>query len=257
MPVDATTVLGLWERARPLGDTDRAVVLAGAVAPPASPANVMDWPLGRRDARLVDLRAALSGAVIEGVVTCPGCGEEISFTLDVEALTTTGETEDTDGETDDGETDDGEPAPVTVDGWRLTCRRLTSADLAAAAATGDPGAAEDVLLSRALVAVEPPADTPADPLPPPVRRAVADALATADPLAEVLVELACPDCATALTAIVDVAAFTWAAVDGHARRLLQDVDVLARAYGWNEAEVLALGDQRRAAYLELALGGAP
>jgi hypothetical protein len=30
------------------------------------------------------------------------------------------------------------------------------------------------------------------------------------------------------------------------------VDALARAYGWTETEVLALGDRRRAAYLELA-----
>jgi hypothetical protein len=30
------------------------------------------------------------------------------------------------------------------------------------------------------------------------------------------------------------------------------VHVLARAYGWTESEVLALGERRRAAYLELA-----
>lgn len=253
MPVDATTVLGLWERARPLDDTDRAVVLAGAVAPHASPADVLDWPLGRRDARLVDLRAALAGPDVEGVVACPGCAMEISFTLDVDELVPTPRA----AVAADTGPDDPEPAPVTIDGWRVTCRRLTSADLAAAAATGDPEVAEEVLLARALVEVDPPTGTPAAPLPPPVRRAVADALATADPLAEVVVELACPDCATAVAAIVDVAAFAWSAVDGQARRLLRDVDVLARAYGWTEAEVLGLGDQRRSAYLELALGGAP
>lgn len=253
MPVDATTVLGLWERARPLDDTDRAVVLAGAVAPSATAAEVVDWPLGRRDARLLDLRSALSGPELEAVATCPDCAEEISFTLDVDRL---GPGPSEDAATYDT-TDDGEPSTVTVDGWRVRCRRLTSADLAAAAVTGDPAAGEDVLLSRAMVDVEPPAGTQSVPLPPAVRRAVTDALATADPLAEVVVELACPDCATGLTAIVDVAAFAWAAVDGHARRLLHDVDVLARAYGWNESEVLTLGDQRRAAYLDLALGGAP
>ena len=37
--------------------------------------------------------------------------------------------------------------------------------------------------------------------------------------------------------------------DARARRLLREVDVLARAYGWTEPEVLALDDARRAAYL--------
>jgi hypothetical protein len=33
---------------------------------------------------------------------------------------------------------------------------------------------------------------------------------------------------------------------------MRDVDVLARAYGWTEAETLALGRFRRRAYIELA-----
>ena len=38
--------------------------------------------------------------------------------------------------------------------------------------------------------------------------------------------------------------------------LLRDVDTLARAYGWTEEQVLALGDARRGAYLELVEGAA-
>jgi hypothetical protein len=33
-----------------------------------------------------------------------------------------------------------------------------------------------------------------------------------------------------------------------------EVDALARAYGWREADILALSPARRAAYLELARG---
>ena len=39
-----------------------------------------------------------------------------------------------------------------------------------------------------------------------------------------------------------------------AERTLADVDTLARAYGWTEAEVMELSPTRRAAYLQL-LGG--
>jgi hypothetical protein len=44
----------------------------------------------------------------------------------------------------------------------------------------------------------------------------------------------------------------WTELRAHARRLLREVDVLARAYGWTEPDVLALDERRRAAYLELA-----
>ena len=74
----------------------------------------------------------------------------------------------------------------------------------------------------------------------------------ADPLSEVLVGVACPACGTEFVVDLDVAGFVWAELRGRARELLRDVHVLARAYGWTESEVLALGERRRAAYLELA-----
>ena len=54
---------------------------------------------------------------------------------------------------------------------------------------------------------------------------------------------------------LDLASFVWAEVRARAQRLLRDVDVLARAYGWTEPEVLELTDRRREAYLALAEEG--
>jgi hypothetical protein len=47
-----------------------------------------------------------------------------------------------------------------------------------------------------------------------------------------------------------VAAFVWEEIEACAARLLDDVHVLARAYGWSERAILALPEMRRAAYLE-------
>jgi hypothetical protein len=40
-------------------------------------------------------------------------------------------------------------------------------------------------------------------------------------------------------------------VEARARRILQEVHTLASSYGWHEAEILALGDTRRAMYLQM------
>ena len=77
-------------------------------------------------------------------------------------------------------------------------------------------------------------------------------MTVADPLAEVLVDLVCPACEKRFVADLDLGAFVWADLSAQARRLIREVDVLARTYGWTEPEVLALGEGRRAVYLELA-----
>jgi hypothetical protein len=76
-------------------------------------------------------------------------------------------------------------------------------------------------------------------------------MATADPAAEVLLNLQCPLCTHSWQAFFDIAAFFWTEISAHARRLLHEVDALARIYGWDEAEILGLSPTRRQAYLEL------
>ena len=81
-------------------------------------------------------------------------------------------------------------------------------------------------------------------------------MAEADPLAEVLVDVACPACGVEFVADVDVAGFVWAELRAHARG-----GSCARWTRWPaptagpRPEVLSLGERRRAAYLELALEG--
>jgi hypothetical protein len=79
------------------------------------------------------------------------------------------------------------------------------------------------------------------------------ALEEADPCIDFAVDLECPACAHAWSAPFDVAGYLWEEIDTRARRLLDEVHVLARAYGWPEDEVLRLSDARRSAYLERAL----
>jgi hypothetical protein len=79
-------------------------------------------------------------------------------------------------------------------------------------------------------------------------------MAEADPLAEIVFSLTCPACSTTFDADLDIAGFVWNELRGRARRLLHEVAVLARAFGWTERQVLALPERRRAAYLDLVRG---
>jgi hypothetical protein len=245
MPVpelSAAATLDLWQAAERRDPIERALVLAAAADGASTTRDVAALAIGRRDAFVLELHAAMGGGPFESTARCPGCGEEAEFVVDPDALLAPA----------------GVPAPYPLEagGYLLEWRSPDSRDLAAAAEAGDAAAAERVLLERCVTAATGPHGD-ADPigLPPDVRGALAQALADADPLAEVLVDVSCPSCGTAFVADVDLCGFVWAGLRAKARALLGEVDELARAYGWTEADVLSLDDRRRAAYLELAREG--
>jgi hypothetical protein len=60
----------------------------------------------------------------------------------------------------------------------------------------------------------------------------------------------CPECGTAFAPAVDVAAVLWSELAMYAQSLLDEVDALARRYGWSEHDILALSDVRRRRYVE-------
>lgn len=239
----AVAVLDLWEAAERLSPVERSLVLAAAGGPVVGDDELARLPLGRRDARLLRLRTATAGRELEATAACPACAERAEFSVDVDALLARGP----------GQLP---PAPVEEGGYVVVWRPPDSRDMAAAAETGNAAAAERLLLARCVESAHGPEGEVEGPaLPAPVRQALAQAMADADPLAEVLVDLACPACETAFVADLDLGAFVWADLSAQACRLMREVDVLARVYGWTEAEALALGEGRRSAYLELASEG--
>jgi len=70
----------------------------------------------------------------------------------------------------------------------------------------------------------------------------------------VQLSLTCPACSQSSSAAFDIASFLWTEVEAWARRTLRDVHVLATAYGWREADLLALSPTRRRLYLDM-IGG--
>ena len=240
-------LLDLLDEGEPRSAPERALLLA-RVAAGWRDGRARDdpavLPLGRRDRLILDLHAALFGTKVEAQDSCPQCGQLVTFTLTVDALNDVPPTA-------------SEPVRVELDGCTVTCRLLTGGDLLAATAPGAAGAhGRGALLAAAVLTAER-EGAPVAPidLPAPVVDAVVDALARADPFAELRLHLLCEVCGHAWDAVLDLAHFVWCEVRDWGRRLVRDVHMLARAYGWREGDVLALPHPRREAYLRLVLDG--
>lgn len=234
-------LLDVWDRGQEHGPTVRALALLSAADPEAAWEDLGALPLGERDRCLLAVREQTLGPRLEVVAHCPACGEPLDVALDARELSA------------GAEAPRPRPDRVSRDGLELRFRPANSHDLLAAERCPGVAEARRLLAGRCLLEArrdERPlaaADLSEEDV-----QALAAGLAEADPGAELLLELRCPACNHDWDELLDVAAFLWAEVDVHARRLLREIHVLARAYGWREADVLALSPRRRRFYLEMS-----
>ncbi len=234
----AADVLALWETGHPLHPVDRALVLLGATDPQRTRDELAALPLGQRDARLLALRERTFGDRLSASARCPDCGELAEFDLSCRALRGA-----------DQAVGNGE---VEVAGYTIGVRALNSFDLAAAVCSADVSSARRALMTRCVTSARRgDAAVAPDELPDALCEDIGAAALATDPAAERLLDLRCPQCTRAWQITLDVAHVLWSEIAARARRVLLEVHLLARAYGWSEAEILALSDGRRGIYLQM------
>ncbi len=234
-------VLEIWETSAGGSATVQALALLAAASPGASREQLEGMSLGERDRRLLALRAETLGETLEARSQCPRCDEPLELRLEAGELLG--------GERPAGA---GEAEELELCGLAVRLRAPNSADLLAAERRGGLEEARRCLLERCVSearrAGEPVAVAE---LAAAESQELSEALATLDPWAEMRLSLECPACSHRWQELFDVASFFAAELAGLAGRLLREVHVLARGYGWREADVLAMSAKRRQAYLEL------
>jgi hypothetical protein len=189
--------------------------------PSANPAR--DESLGAFNRRLARLHCDVIGRPVKAKVAC-ACGQELELVLPIGSVAAT--------------PDPPQEIEIDMDGPRaFRLPRLSEIELAR----------EPRALARACALDG--GDVDEDDLP-----TLEAAWSAADPAAEIVLEFACTACAAPIRAQADLSIFVARDLDLRVRALLAEVHGLARAYGWTEAEVLAVPASRRRAYADL-IGG--
>ena len=234
-------LLQVWERGGDPSAAAHGLLLLGCCCDDEGSADALAaLPLGRRDARLLELRERLFGTAIDVVTTCPQCEATVEATF----------------RGDDLRLPQAEAAASTLEhaahGIRVQFRLPDSRDLLALENCGGAEAARARLLERCVLDARSgnPARDPCS-LPHELQAELAQAMAQADPQADLQLAFRCPDCNHAWQPLFDIARFLWQELHAWALHMLREVDMLAQAYHWAEADILALSPRRRQAYLEL------
>lgn len=236
----AADIIDLWERGASRHPIDQALLVLSHGLPQPDVNHLATLPLGQRDLYLLEVRQQCFGDLLEAYTECPQCQERLEFSLSCAALKTAVPISESPKKT------------VTIDGVDFELRSPDSTDAAACAASESVEAAIEHLLSRCVRCAD---DSVAiGQLMTTARRAaISEKLAALDPQAEVLVNLSCPACKHDWQEVFEIITYLWTEIRTRARRLLQEIDALARAYGWREADILAMSASRRGLYLQMAV----
>ena len=243
-PLSVPELLTIWERGFAALPYERALAILTVAFAESSPTALARLSIGRRDANLLQLREWAFGKELAILTACPSCHETLELTIPVAALRASMDwTGDSASELE---------SSFTLREYEVRYRSPNTEDVASCAGL-DLAASSRKLLARCVTHAQCEGKSVmAEELPEDVAQKVVEQMSAIDPQADTRLDLACPECNKRWNEVFDIVSFFWTEIDAWARRTLQDVNILARAYGWRESEILALSPMRRQIYLAMA-----
>lgn len=238
--LSSSELLNIWEKGQGEAPLQRALMLLAAFCKKDTPQDLARLPIGERDTLLLSLREQIFGPNFSGLATCPGCGQRLETSFCSEEIRV------------EASPEPGRSLSVDIDGYLVHFRLPDTLDLMAIGGLSNLDEATRSLLGRCILNASYRGEEIAfDALPEMVHEAALKLMNESDPQADVQLDICCPECGHNWQAAFDILSYLWEEIDAWALRILNDVHVLAFAYGWSEADILAMSSWRRQVYLEL------
>jgi len=235
-------IVHIWEQGQNRPLWFRAMLILAHAFPDMGNAQLADLSIGRRNIYLMMLRQQMFGSSIDSFAVCPRCTASLEFSMNGESICNSVSLD--------------TPLPscvISLEGIDIYFRPLTSRDFAVVSSYRDPESARRVLIELCITRVE---QDSVSLQPQALSQEIIFQLGEKiteiyDPLVEIHFNLDCPSCKYNWSVVFDIASFLWTEIMAQARHLLDEVHILASAYGWSEDEILKLNTSRKKYYLEL------
>jgi hypothetical protein len=247
--LDSEAIVQAWEEGQPQHPIDRALTLLSLSRPDATRNDLAKLPIGRRDTLLIEMREHVFGRELHLFAVCPACEEELELELETNQLLAQSR----------ARPEDREPVyRADWEEWSVEFSLPSSLDLAFALrgrthGTGAESAAYGALMARCIRNLERGGNkvggAPVSEMPQLLLKQIEAAIAEADPDAEILLNLSCPECGEEFQELFDIVTFLWDEFAAYAKELVYEVHALARYYGWSEGDIFAMSPGRRQTYL--------
>jgi hypothetical protein len=242
-PLSTSTLLKIWEAGQNEPTYYRALLLLAAACPEEPMDALAKLRIGNRDSRLLTLREWTFGPTLACALACPACGEQLEITLHANNIRS------------QSPEPAGDEFSLESDQYHVDFRLPCSADLQAVSSCVENEGGRAMLIGRCIRRIRShEGEIGPDRLPASVVEAVVNRMAELDPQADTRLLVTCSACNHAWHAFFDIVSFFWSEIQTWAFRTLQEVHLLASAYGWGEGDILSMSPVRRRLYLEMARG---
>ncbi|MFO7583366.1 MAG: hypothetical protein R6W69_01455 [Anaerolineales bacterium] len=251
-PFSASTLLEIWERGLGKSPVEQALVILAAAFPQAAPGALESFTIEQRDTTLFHLRERAFGPQLKGLADCPACGERLELSFTADDLRAKGLLP-----SPSLSLPDTNPAitRLRVKGYEVEFRLPNSVDLLSSVSLVDDELTQRHLLESCIVSARYRKNAlSVGELPDKVILAVVEQMGQAAVLANLTIASTCPDCGHQWNIVFDIVSYFWSEINAWAMRMMREIHLLASAYGWSEADILAMSAWRRQRYLEL-IGG--
>jgi hypothetical protein len=239
--LSAAELPDVWERGERQHPLDRALTLLAAACPEKERQELMHLSIGQRDALLLTLRQLTFGPQLEAYAECPACGAQLEFNVNIEELLR------------DYRSVDISKQSTKLNDFSINFRLPDSTDLAACINASSLEADRELLQRCILKITRKKKEVALNDIPAATLSALVARMAELDPLADIQIALDCTECNHRWEMLLDILAFFWAELGIQTKQLLYQVHVLARAYGWHEADILVMSPWRRQYYLDMVI----
>jgi hypothetical protein len=235
-------LLNFWESSLNHTLLQKAVELLHLAYPDKTIEEVAGLSIGERDTKLLLLRERLFGRLMQNMAVCPECSAKNEWETNTSELLT------------------GSPEPpasrltytLKEKGYSISFRLPDSRDLAGIPFqdTKDSQAGKllvklisDCKFKNKTLKIQ---DLPAE-----IMDAIENQIELKSRQSDIQMSVRCVNCHYQWEIQFDIVSYLWNEIDNWARHILQDVVILAQAFGWSEQDILNLSPVRRKIYLDL------
>jgi hypothetical protein len=206
---------------------------------------VRQLSVGDRESLLLHLRRITLGDRIYSILHCPLCFKRMDLDLNV-------------GELMQSPHPAAEPYHETIIADETTSYRVIfrppngeDQEVAASLAAVSLTAAEELVIKRCTAKVISPSGEELSAIPRVVFEKLPEKMAQLDPQAEVLLDLACPECGAGFTVPFDISEYLFQELGTRENEFYRGVHKLLFHYHWGEEAILKLDRRKRHIYLDL------
>lgn len=240
-PLTAYDLIRIWEFGLSRHPIDRSLMILAVAMPEKTIKELATLSIGTRDGYLLTIREQIFGPKLESVIECPECSEQLEFVLNI-----------LDIRKPDDFGENVSELEVKQGDYKIRFRPPNSLDLAEIVGQNNASEARKQLIQRCILnAKRKERRISPKKLPKKILETIEQKLGETEVLAEINLSLNCASCNRKWKMVFDISAFLWTEICALTQRLLQEVHILARTYGWSETDILAMSATRRYLYLQM------